>query len=99
MTDTLAEKLRQITADDNDEADILFEAADRLEELEAVLQTVMVGGNHLACVIGPDHLPKTATYSDALEHYGAGNMFDVWCCWKTIMLARAALEGKDGQTV
>jgi hypothetical protein len=37
MTDTLAEKLRQITADDNDEADILFEAADRIEELQAAL--------------------------------------------------------------
>jgi hypothetical protein len=34
MSDTLAEKLRQITADDNDEADILFEAADRIEALE-----------------------------------------------------------------
>jgi hypothetical protein len=38
MTDTLADKLRQITADDNDEADVLFEAADRIEALEAALR-------------------------------------------------------------
>jgi hypothetical protein len=37
MTDTLAEKLRQITAYDNDEADILFEAADRIEALERAI--------------------------------------------------------------
>jgi hypothetical protein len=41
MSDTLADKLRQITADDNDEADILFEAADRIEALEKALSAVM----------------------------------------------------------
>jgi len=50
MTDTLAEKLRQITADDNDEADILFEAADRLEQLEidvAKLESIVKEDNSM----------------------------------------------------
>lgn len=34
MSETLAERLRQITADDNDEADVLFDAADLIEELQ-----------------------------------------------------------------
>lgn len=34
MNETLAERLRQITADDNDEADVLFDAADLIEELQ-----------------------------------------------------------------
>jgi len=41
MTDTLAEKLRQITADDNDEADILFDAADLIEELQEEIQRLV----------------------------------------------------------
>lgn len=35
MSETLAERLRQITADDNDEVDVLFDAADEIERLRA----------------------------------------------------------------
>jgi len=41
MTDTLSEKLRQITADDNDEADVLFDAADLIEELQNEVERLM----------------------------------------------------------
>ncbi len=65
MTDTLAEKLRQITADDNDEADILFEAADRIEALEKALWF----------------------YAEYVPRFSEQDFRSV---------ARAALEGKDG---
>jgi hypothetical protein len=77
------------------------EAADEIEKLRverdalrAALQSVMVGGNHLACVIGPNHLLHSASYEDALKHYGPGDIYDVWCCWKNIMETRAALGEK-----
>jgi hypothetical protein len=67
----------------------------RIEKLEAALLNVMVGGNHVALLIGVGHPPHTATHDKALTHYGAGDAYDAWCCWKTIMEARKALEGKD----
>jgi predicted MPP superfamily phosphohydrolase len=71
------------------------DAADEIEKLRAALRSVMVGGNHLACVIGPNHLLHTASYEDALKHYGPGDIYDVWCCWKNIMEARAKLGEKE----
>lgn len=62
MTDTLAEKLRQITAYDNDEEDILFEAADRIEELEEALGALLYGVGENGA---PDELLETA--KDALK--------------------------------
>lgn len=70
-------------------------ADDEIEKLRAALRSVMVGGNHLACVIGPNHLLHTASYEDALQHYGPGDIYDVWCCWKNIMEARAKLGEKE----
>ena len=68
---------------------------DRIEKLEAALRGVLIGGNHVALLIGVGHPPHTATHEKALTHYGAGDAYDAWCCWKTIMEARKALEGKD----
>lgn len=63
-----------------------------LEEAERALESVLIGGNHLALLIGCDHPPYTASPDDALEHYGAGDVYDIWCCWRSIMLARATLS-------
>jgi predicted component of type VI protein secretion system len=41
MSETLAERLRQITADDNDEADVLFDAADLIEELQDEIERLL----------------------------------------------------------
>jgi hypothetical protein len=57
-------------------------------ELLAALEGIMVGGNHLALLIGADHPPYTAEPLAALEHYGAGDTYEVWCCWRAIMQAR-----------
>ena len=71
------------------------DAADRIEQLEAALQKVMIGGNHLATIIGATH-PQAGTHpAGALEFYGPGHQDDAWCCWNAIMEARAALEASD----
>ncbi len=61
------------------------------EHLAEALERVMVGGNHLGLLIGADHPPYTADCQDALAHYGAGDQYEVWCCWRSIMHARTAL--------
>lgn len=77
------------------------EAAQAITDLEAeiarlrdVLENIMVGGNHLALLIGANHPPYTAESEDALRHYGAGDTYEIWCCWRSIMQARQALEGE-----
>ena len=77
-----------------------IEAADRIETLEAALETVMVGGNHLVQLIGTHHPHWTQEPCEALDWYGPNDAYDAWCCWKSIMQARAALgEKKDGEAV
>jgi hypothetical protein len=68
------------------------DAADRIEQLEAALQKVMIGGNHLATIIGGTHPQAGTHHAAALEFYGPGHQYDAWCCWNAIMNARAALE-------
>lgn len=72
----------------------LREAAAEIEHLRAALEDVMIGGNSLAQIIGADHPPHGTPYSEALAHYSGGVKYEAWCCWNTIMQARAALEGR-----
>ena len=67
------------------------EQADRIEQLEGALREVMVGGNHLATIIGATHPQAGTHHAAALEFYGPGHQYDAWCCWNAIMAARAAL--------
>ena len=66
----------------------------RVAELEAALRSVMVGGNHVALLIGSDHPSHTATHDDARKHYAMQEQYEAWCCWRTIMHARDVLEQK-----
>lgn len=69
----------------------MAEAAAALDALEAALRKVMIGGNHLALWL-PEPCPPVETEPlDALEQIGAGIHYDVWCAWRSIMIARAAL--------
>lgn len=79
-------------------------AADRIEELEAklakaveALSGVMVGGNHLALLLPDNFLPAETEPLDALDMMGAGDAYEVWCCWRSIMLARTTLAELTGQ--
>jgi hypothetical protein len=57
------------------------------------LNNAMVGGNHLATIIGAgDHPPYVATFGTGLSHYGSGPVFDVWCAWRGLMLLRDAVS-------
>jgi hypothetical protein len=85
----LVQELRQGSLNNDD---YRWKAAARIEQLEAALQKVMIGGNHLATIIGATH-PQAGTHpAGALEFYGPGHQYDAWCCWNAIMVARAALE-------
>ena len=64
------------------------------DALREALDGVLVGGNHLALHIGANHPASKESADMALEHYGAGIRYDVWCCWEAIMQARAALTQK-----
>jgi hypothetical protein len=68
------------------------------ERLRAALGRVMVGGNHLATIIGATHPQTGSHYEAALQFYGPGHQYEAWCCWNAIMQARAALkeEKTDG---
>lgn len=69
----------------------------RIAELEAALKEVLIGGNHVALLIGADHPTHEATHDYAREHYyaspvGCQEHYEAWCCWRTIMRARDVLE-------
>lgn len=69
----------------------LGELAEQVQPLLAALHRVIVGGNHLATYKTnrwPD--PETDP-QDALRILCATQEFDMWCCWREIMLARAVL--------
>lgn len=68
------------------------QAAYEITRLRAALERVMIGGNHLGLVIGADHPPAGTDWAAALNHYGPGDKYEVWCCWNEIMQARAALK-------
>ena len=74
------------------ENDAPLEAADEIERLRAALESVMVGGNHLATIIGATHPQVGTHYEAALQFYGPGHQYDAWCCWNAIMEARAAID-------
>ena len=74
--------------------EIIREKQNEIEHLRAALEKVVVAGNHLVDVIGVRHPAADMTYDYALMYYGPGNKYDVWCCWNTIMEARAVLEDK-----
>jgi len=89
---TEASRVQNLLNEQNAEIDRL---KNRIEKLEAALRKVLIGGNHVALLIGVGHPLHTVTHEKALAHYGAGDAYEAWCCWKTIMDARKALEGKD----
>jgi hypothetical protein len=68
-------------------------ASARIAELEAALSSVLTGGNHLALLIGADHPWHTASHDEAMAHYGSGDIYKIWCCWRTMMNAGPVLAG------
>lgn len=79
---------------DEDAFDRLINSAAEVKRLQRAIGDVLIGGNHLALLIGADHPPYTATPDEALAFYGKIDLdrFEIWCCWRSIMRARDALE-------
>lgn len=108
MSDDLVKRLDNLWSMLEDEgfytkANTTILAANRIEELEVklakaveALERVMVGGNHLAIWLPDDHPTAEAEPLAALEQIGAGVSYDVWCCWRVIMLARTTLAELKG---
>ena len=74
------------------DAQKVCDQAKRIAELEAALRSVMIGGNHVALLIGVPHPPHTATHDEARSFYSMQEQYEAWCCWRTIMQARDVLE-------
>lgn len=70
---------------------------------ERAIETMLVGGNHLASVlIGElgggfaDRFPPTADHEevrrqmafDGIDH----DVYEIWCCWNAIMSARKMID-------
>ena len=67
----------------------------RIAELEAALQNVLIGGNHAALLVGADHPPYQTEPNEArLRYAGRHEAYEAWCCWRTIMRARDVLDGR-----
>lgn len=69
----------------------------KLARAMKALESVMIGGNHLAVWLPDNHPPAEMEPLASLEKIGAGVAFDVWCCWRSIMLARATLAEIKGK--
>ncbi len=81
-----------------EEARRFIDAADD-QHLLSALDGVLVGGNHLANIlIGKlggafaSKYPPEMEPEDALRMLCATDEYDIWCCWRSIMLARSALS-------
>ncbi len=63
------------------------------DALRAVLEKVLVGGNHLALHIDADAPSYKVDFESALEYFGDdGVAYDAWVCWATIMNTRDTLD-------
>lgn len=70
----------------------------RVADLTRALERVMIGGNHLATYAAAGNWPAPDTdLESALRIFCATKEYDMWCCWREIMLARAALASSDSK--
>lgn len=70
----------------------------RVADLTQALERVMIGGNHLATYAAAGNWPAPDTDPEgALRILCATKEYDMWCCWREIMLARAALASSDSK--
>lgn len=92
QTQEQAQEIKKLRADYETARDAHDRRMAEVVRLRAALRDVMVGGNHLATVLGIGHLASGSSHEAALDFYGPGPNYDVWCCWNAIMQARAALE-------
>jgi hypothetical protein len=67
----------------------------RIEALEAAVNSMLIGVNHIA-LYRTEKWPEVGTdHENALRILGATRDYDMWCCWNEAMLVSAAL--RDGE--
>ena len=72
--------------------DCLQGRASEIERLKAACNQMMIGGNHIA-TYRTNRWPDYGTeHHLVIEALGAGQEYDMWCCWNAIMCARDTLE-------
>lgn len=81
------------------EQTVEWKAADEIERLRKAVDRMQIGGNHVASVlIGrlgagfSKKWPHGTSHSVVLEALGAGDDYEMWCCWNASMSARDSLE-------
>lgn len=93
----LIDHIKELQAQRNFAQEQVVMAEAKLEKVVEALDGIMVGGNHLAVWLPDNHPPADVEPLVALEKIGAGVSYDVWCCWRSIMLARTTLAGIKGE--
>jgi hypothetical protein len=73
-----------------------LDAEAKLAKAVEALEGCMIGGNHLVTWLPENHLPADTDPLAALVRHGAGVSHDIWCCWRSIMQARATLAELKG---
>jgi hypothetical protein len=63
-----------------------------IDTLVEALEKIGIAGNHLGLLLDTDHPLDTASYDDALSHYGGGDKYEIWCAWRGIREGLKALE-------
>jgi len=76
----------------NRTAEFIAEQAATIKALLEALDGVMIGGNHLAGLLPMDNVSYESDPATALEQMGSGMDYEVWCCWRSIMRARDAVD-------
>ena len=73
----------------------------RVAELEEMLFGLLETFEGVGFRIGKTYPPRTASYEEAEQHYAKNYqgetalfMYQQWCQWRLVGMARAALEGK-----
>lgn len=59
-----------------------------IERLQAAVERMGIGINHIATYRTDAWPPYGSEPLDALEKLGAGQEYDMWCCWNAAMCAR-----------
>lgn len=62
---------------------------DRCDMLMSAIGICLIGGNHVALIIGGNHPPYGTDVDVARQHYAGDQIrYEAWCCWNAIMRAR-----------
>lgn len=68
------------------------DAVKMVHKLQAALEKTQIGVNHIA-TYRTDKWPDYGTdHEVVLEALGAGQDYDMWCCWNAAMVARDELN-------